>query len=128
MTATLLEIAPGHAAPAGCTLVHHNGKQYAVTDGTWTGSTFIPSTNSMPLPPPVDLSPIYGLINSLSLKVDNIANAFDKLSAEMVTRSVVEEHNGAMAAELNKWSKEVARAIESRFDEIDQALRLLLDE
>lgn len=123
----VFEIAPGHAAPSGSTLVHHNGRQYAVTDGTWTGGTFIPSTNSMPYPtaPAQDLSPIYTRIDALTAELASMRAALVEYAEKV---DLIFKGREELAEELNDWSTKLGEALDDRFAEISQALRLLLDE
>jgi len=126
VSAVLVEINAGHAAPPGSTLVWHNGKQYAVMEGVQTGSTFIPSTYTGSYTgPTVDLTPLQLSISSLT----NLAAQLDnRLQQQERTLGIMQEWIEELPNRLAQWTEEVNRVVNARFDEIDQALRLLLDE
>ena len=130
--ALLIEIQPGHAAPPGTTSVWHNGKQYAVSDGTFTGSTYVPSTSfpAYPMSPTVDLSPALFAINAVDQKVQQLEIEVSQLKtavqafvdkAELVFSPPAVEN-------LGNAVREMIGGLEQRFDDVDQALRLVIDE
>ena len=124
--ALLMEIPAGGAAPAGCTSVWHNGKQYAITDGVFTGSTYIPNT-SIPYPstPGVDLSPILFQISGMAQQLAFLQTEVAELKKDLME---VKEWSEELPARLSSWTEEVGRQLDTRFDDVDRALRLVLDE
>lgn len=134
MSALLVEVQPGHAGPPGSTVVHHNGKQYAIFEGVAAGNTYIPTTfTSYPsyVGPAVDLQPamnaiaqLHSMVNTIIGQVAALQNQVTEIQA---ASKALEEWGLALPEELESWQKKLAEAVETRFDEIDQALRLLVD-
>ncbi len=134
MNGTVMEIAPGAAAPAGCTSFWHNGKQYAFTEGAWTGSTFIPYSPSIPAAPQtamVDFSGVYAhlttlgeMIGELDAELNNVKGGIGELTKKL---DLLFDAGPAIEAVEERW-REQMNTIEERFDAVDQALRLVLDE
>ncbi len=134
MSGTVLEIQAGAAAPVGCTTFHHNGKQYAFTDGVWTGSTFIPSMPMVPTPPPtamVDFSGVYKhlsalgeMIGELDTELNSVKGGIGELTKKL---DLLFDAGPAIEAVEERWREQMT-TIEDRFDAVDQALRLVLDE
>ena len=124
--ALLMEIPAGGAAPAGCTVVWHNGKQYAITDGVFTGSTYIPNT-SFPYPstPAVDLSPILFQLSGMAQQLAFLQTEMAELKKDL---AAVHEWAEDLPARLASWTEEIGRQLDARFDDVDRALRLVLDE
>ena len=124
--AVLIEIEPGPAAPPGTTMVWHNGKQYAVADASYTGSTYIPMSSFPYNPTPsVDLSPILFQINGLTQQIGLLQTELGQLKKDFAT---MHEWADDLAERLSAWTTELQRVLDARFDDVDRALRLVLDE
>lgn len=125
-----MEIPVGAAAPVGCTSVWHNGKQYAITDGTYTGNTYIPSVPYPNYyPTMVDLNPVLlqigSLASQLSLLMGEVANMKKDVEA---MKKWVDAMAEELPSRLAEWSETLGHALDARFDDVDRALRLVLDE
>jgi hypothetical protein len=91
--------------------VWHNGQSYVIVDDAYTTPGGYYPTIPAPVSPPVDLTPIFHHIDSLRHAIEGLAAA---VTGVMETFS----------EDTKEWRAECDR----RFDEIDQALRILIDE